>query len=172
MCWKGKVMNVALETLGEEGLHIAADSQTEGGGTAKTKWLCIGGALMSLWVILGNIPQSKDKQFLRFMYCLELGVVYNVGWYNGGSYQTLWVILKEYFSESLHCRKTALVSSVTRDACGLYDDDVIFSEEFRKSAINYWEKFKIKKKTCTINWDLFWRFQSSGCPVARKNVNI
>lgn len=30
-------MNVALETLGEEGLHIAADSQTEGGGTAKTK---------------------------------------------------------------------------------------------------------------------------------------
>lgn len=34
---KGKVMNVALETLGEEGLHIAADSQTEGGGTTKTK---------------------------------------------------------------------------------------------------------------------------------------
>ena len=34
---KGKVMNVALETLGEEGLYIAADSQTEDGGTANTK---------------------------------------------------------------------------------------------------------------------------------------
>lgn len=34
---KGKVMNVALETLEEEGLYIAADSQTEGVGTTHTK---------------------------------------------------------------------------------------------------------------------------------------
>lgn len=38
---KGKVMNVALETLGEEGLYIAADSQTEEGATTNTKWPCV-----------------------------------------------------------------------------------------------------------------------------------
>ncbi|TKS71770.1 Amphoterin-induced protein 1 AMIGO-1 [Collichthys lucidus] len=36
---KGKVMNVALETLEEEGLYIAADSQTEGVGTTTYKMI-------------------------------------------------------------------------------------------------------------------------------------
>ena len=39
------------------------------------------------------------------MYCLELGVIHSAGWYNGGSHQTLWVILEGCFSESLRCRE-------------------------------------------------------------------